>query len=180
MIITQTPIEGLLILQPQLHKDERGYFFESYQQERFIQAGITGSFVQDNESLSSYGTIRGLHFQTGIWAQAKLVRVIQGAVYDVAVDLRPKSPTFGQSFGLELTQENHTMLYIPRGFAHGFATLSDQAVFFYKCDNFYHRESDGGVFYDDPQLKINWPISQEKRLVSQKDLGLPLLQALNF
>lgn len=180
MKVTQTPIEGLLILEPRVFSDERGYFFESYQKQSFAELGIERPFVQDNQSLSRYGTIRGLHFQKDDWAQAKLVRVISGSVYDVAVDLRQGSPTFGQWHGVELSGENHTMFYIPRGFAHGFATLSERAIFFYKCDNYYSPQADGGVFYRDEQLKIDWPIPIADQIVSAKDAILPSLAELSI
>lgn len=173
MRVTYTPIKGLLILQPKVFADERGYFFESYQMRRFAELGIIEPFVQDNQSISAYGTIRGLHFQRGEYAQAKLVQVLSGAVYDVAVDLRPDSPTFGQWYGIELSAENHTMFYIPRGFAHGFAALANHSVFFYKCDNYYCPEADGGVFYDDKELNINWPVPPQDRIISAKDEKLP-------
>lgn len=174
MNIEKTPLEGLIVLNPRVFKDDRGYFFESYNEKTFKELRITNNFVQDNQSFSSYGTIRGLHFQKGEHAQAKLVRVIQGEVYDVAVDLRPDSPTFGQHFGVLLTGENNKQFLIPRGFAHGFSVLSETAIFSYKCDNFYHKESEGGIIYNDQTLKIDWQVSKE--VVSEKDLVLPTFE----
>lgn len=180
MKVVSAPIEGLLILQPKVFSDERGYFFESYQMQKFADFGINRPFVQDNQSASSYGVIRGLHFQKGKYAQAKLVRVLAGAVYDVAVDLRLDSPTFGQWFGIELSAENKTMFYIPRGFAHGFAALADNTVFFYKCDNYYYPEADAGLLYNDADLNIPWPIPQHQRIISPKDQNLPTLADLKL
>lgn len=178
MTIEKTPIEGLLILHPKVFRDERGYFFESYHQRYLQELGIGQSFVQDNQSMSCYGTIRGLHFQKGEWAQAKLVRVVCGAVYDVAVDLRPGSPTFAQWYGIKLSAENQKMFYIPRGFAHGFAALKDDTVFLYKCDNFYCPDADGGLYYHDSDIGIVWPIPVADRIISAKDAALPRLKAL--
>lgn len=180
MRVKQTFIEGLLILIPEIFSDERGYFFESYQMQKFAQLGIDCPFVQDNQSMSSYGTIRGLHFQYGEHAQAKLVRVLCGAVYDVAVDLRPNSPTFKQWYATELSGENKAMFYIPRGFAHGFATLADNTVFSYKCDNYYCPQADGGVIYNDEELSIPWPIPESQRIISAKDQKLPALKDVNL
>jgi dTDP-4-dehydrorhamnose 3,5-epimerase len=168
-----TPIDGLLIFEPQVWEDDRGYFFESYNQRLFAEVGIDQAFVQDNEARSTRGVLRGLHYQRGEYAQAKLVRVTQGAVYDVAVDLRKGSATYGQGFGLELSAENKLQLFIPRGFAHGYLVLTDTAVFNYKCDNLYHREAEGGIRYDDPALAIEWPAIEGGYLLSPKDEQWP-------
>lgn len=176
MTVQETKLKGCFILNPQVFTDSRGYFFESFNEEKFEQlTGANGRFVQDNQSYSEYGTVRGLHLQQGDAAQAKLVRVISGAVLDVAVDLRPDSDTYRQWVAVELTAENNTQLYIPRGFAHGFSVLSETAIFAYKCDNFYNKSAEGGVRYNDPALNIDWRIPQEKMLLSDKDLILPFL-----
>jgi len=170
MKIEQTPLEDCLIIHDTVFSDSRGYFFESFNAKTF--EGLTDLetiFVQDNQSASTYGVLRGLHFQRGEAAQAKLVRVLEGSVLDVAVDLRKYSSTFGKSFTIELTAENHKQLYIPRGFAHGFVVTSNKAVFFYKCDNFYNKEAEMGIMYDDPDLKINWQLPQEDLILSDKD-----------
>ncbi len=172
MKIIETPIKDLLIIEPRVFKDDRGYFYESYNQKSFQEFGINTNFVQDNQSFSKQGTIRGLHFQTGEHSQAKLVRATLGTVLDVAVDLRAGSPTFGQSYSVELSEENKRMFYVPRGFAHGFSVLSEVAVFAYKCDNFYNKESEGGIKYNDPKLKIDWKVPTDQALVSPKDLEL--------
>ena len=169
MNVIQTPIEGVFIIEPQVFTDERGYFFESYNRATFEAAGLHYDFVQDNQSKSSYGTVRGLHFQKGEHAQAKLVRVLEGTVLDVAVDLRRNSPTYGQHVEVELSEQNKWMMLIPRGFAHGFSVLSKTAVFSYKCDNFYCKEAEGGIRFNDPTLNINWRIDKEKILISEKD-----------
>ena len=162
MKVINTDIPGLLILEPVIHGDARGYFFEAFNQKDFDEAvGMHVTFVQDNESKSSYGVLRGLHFQKGDHAQAKLVRVVSGRVLDVAVDMRPGSPTFGRHVSVELTGENHRMFFIPRGFAHGFSVLSEEAVFQYKCDNYYCPESEGGIAWDDPSLGIDWQLPAE-------------------
>ena len=158
MEILTTPIKDLLIIQPRVFSDARGYFCETYNEQRYAEAGITAHFVQDNQSKSSYGVVRGLHFQHNPHCQAKLVSVTVGKVWDVAVDLRKDSPTFGQWFGVELSAENHRQFFIPRGFAHGFSVLSETAVFTYKCDNLYHPESEGGILFNDPDLNIDWKI----------------------
>ncbi|MDR1859663.1 MAG: dTDP-4-dehydrorhamnose 3,5-epimerase [Bacteroidales bacterium] len=172
MNIQKTPIDGLLILTPRVFGDARGYFLESYNAERYREAGITADFVQDNESRSTRGVVRGLHFQLPPHAQAKLVRVIEGVVFDVAVDLRRTSPTYGQWFGIELSGDNKKQFFIPRGFAHGFSVLSDTALFAYKCDNFYHPESESGIIYNDPAVGIDWRIPPCEALISDKDLTL--------
>lgn len=171
-----TPLAGCYILEPQVILDERGYFMESFNEETF-QAG-TGQavhFVQDNQSYSSKGVLRGLHYQVGEHAQAKLVRVLSGAVRDVVVDIRPESPTFGQHVAVELSAENQRQFFVPRGFAHGFLVLSDTATFFYKCDNFYNKASEGGIAYNDPALAIDWQFDTASLCVSQKDQVQPLL-----
>ena len=174
MKIIETPIPGLLIIEPRVFADQRGYFLESYNQQKLEEAGISTIFVQDNESKSGKGVIRGLHYQLAPYAQTKLVRVIKGRVYDVAVDCRNGSPTFGQAFGLELSEENKLQFFIPQGFAHGFSVLSETAVFSYKCDAFYNPEVDRGIRYNDPALKINWEIDTSEAIVSDKDAMLPL------
>jgi len=180
--IIETPIPGLLILEPRVFADQRGYFLESYNQQKLQEAGISTIFVQDNESKSGRGVIRGLHYQLAPYSQTKLVRVIQGSVYDVAVDCREGSPTFGQSFGLELSEENKLQFYIPKGFAHGFSVLSETAVFSYKCDALYSPLAERGIRYNDPALKINWGIDSSEAVVSGKDTILPLFgnAELNF
>lgn len=173
MQIKTTPIEGLLIIEPQIFNDPRGYFYESYNKEKMYAAGIDIEFVQDNQSLSQKGIVRGLHFQAAPYAQAKLVRVIQGAVMDVAVDIRKNSPTYGQHFAIELSAENKTMFFIPPGFAHGFETLADNTLFLYKCSNLYNKESEGGLLWNDEKLNIKW--QTKNPLVSDKDKVLPSL-----
>ena len=162
-------IEGLVVITPKIFRDARGYFFESYNKKEFEQEGLTTEFVQDNQSFSSYGTIRGLHFQKPPHTQAKLVRVLQGKVFDIAVDLRKNSKTFGKWFGIELSDKNQKMFFIPRGFAHGFSVLSETVVFFYKCDNFYNKESEGGILLNDVDLNIDWRINSKDMIISEKD-----------
>ena len=170
MVVTPTGIEGLVVIEPRIFGDERGYFFESYSEERYREAlGRDIRFVQDNESFSTRGVLRGLHFQKGDKAQAKLVRVIEGRVWDVAVDLRPGSPTFGKHFGIELSGKNRLQFFIPRGFAHGFTVLSETALFQYKCDNYYAPEAEDGIIWDDPSLDIPWPVSPDEIILSEKD-----------
>ena len=169
MNFIKTAIEGVYIIEPRIFADERGYFFESYSRAAFEAAGLHYDFVQDNQSKSVYGTVRGLHFQKGEHAQAKLVRVLEGTVLDVAVDLRRTSHTYGQYVAVELSADNNRQLLIPRGFAHGFSVLSETAVFAYKCDNLYCRESEGGIRFDDPSLAIDWRIDPAKALTSDKD-----------
>jgi dTDP-4-dehydrorhamnose 3,5-epimerase len=168
-----TPIEGLIIFEPQVWEDHRGYFFESYNRRTFEAAGISADFVQDNQARSNYGVLRGLHFQKPPFEQAKLVRVTEGAVFDVAVDLRPDSPTRGRWYGVELSAENKRQLFVPRGFAHGYVVLSPVAEFCYKCDNFYAKDHDAGIRFDDPTLQIEWPINLQDAVLSEKDLALP-------
>lgn len=175
MEIIQTPISDLLIIQPRVFKDARGFFMESYNRSKFNELGINLDFCQDNQSRSAYGVIRGLHYQLLPQSQSKLVTVIEGAVWDVAVDLRKNSPTFGQWYGIELTGENKTQFLIPQGFAHGFSVLSESALFSYKCDNFYSPEHEAGILFNDPTLNIDWKIPADKALVSEKDLKLPVL-----
>lgn len=169
MKIIETAIEGVVIIEPRLFKDERGYFFESFSQREFEEKIRKISFVQDNKSKSSYGVLRGLHFQKPPYAQSKLVRVIKGAVLDVAVDIRKGSPTFGKHVAVELTEENHLQLFIPRGFAHGFSVLSQEVIFQYKCDNFYAPQSEGALAWDDSDLNINWRIPTNQIILSEKD-----------
>lgn len=169
-----TDIPGLLVFEPTVFADNRGYFFESYNEKNFRDHGINIKFVQDNESSSSYGVIRGLHYQLAPYAQAKLIRVLTGAILDIVVDIRNGSPFFGKSFSIELTGENKEQLFIPAGFAHGFSVLSKEAVVFYKCDNFYNKQSEKGICFDDPQLNINWQIPADKIIISEKDKMLPL------
>lgn len=177
MIVEETKLKGCFKIQPQVFRDSRGYFFESFNQGKFEElTGQSGAFVQDNQSASSYGVIRGLHFQKGEAAQAKLVRVIEGTVLDVAVDIREESPTYGQWVAVELSAENNLQLYVPRGFAHGFSVLSETAVFVYKCDNVYNKSAEGGIIYNDPTLNIDWGIPESERSLSEKDLLLPTLK----
>ena len=164
-----TAIEGVYLIRPRVFNDARGYFMEAFKQEEFDANVYPVRFVQDNESMSSYGVLRGLHYQKGEWSQAKLVRVIKGRVLDVAVDIRKGSPTYGQHVAVELSEENHRQFFVPRGFAHGFAVLTDEAVFQYKCDNFYNKESEGAVAWNDPELAIDWRIPADKVLLSEKD-----------
>ena len=180
MNIVKTHIPGLLVIEPDVFNDPRGYFFESYNASKLGPNGITARFVQDNESKSTRGTIRGLHYQKTPYAQTKLVRVIVGEVYDVAVDLRKGSPTFGQWHGVMLSGENKRQFYIPKGFAHGFSVISETAIFSYKCDVFYNKASEGGIRYNDPLLKIDWQIPESEILVSEKDLILPEFDQADF
>jgi dTDP-4-dehydrorhamnose 3,5-epimerase len=180
MTIKESPLPGLMIIQPKVHEDARGYFFESYNLRVLEQAGIDVQFVQDNQSLSEPGVIRGLHYQLAPYAQSKLVRVLEGAVWDVAVDIRKNSPTFGRYFGIELSAENRVQLFIPQGFAHGFAVLDKPAVFLYKCDNYYHPEAERGIRFNDPEIGIQWPIPENSAIVSAKDMVLPLMKAANM
>lgn len=176
MQIIQTKIKDLLIIEPQVLEDSRGYFVETYNQAKFETNGLNYNFVQDNQSFSQYGTIRGLHFQTGEYAQAKLVRAMQGTVLDVAVDLRENSPTKGQYVALELSDTNFRQLLIPRGFAHGFAVVSETAIFAYKCDNIYHKDSEAGIIFSDTTLNIDWQIPTKQQVISDKDRTWPSLQ----
>lgn len=169
MEVIKTDIDGVVIIEPRIFRDERGYFFESFSQRDFQEKVCNTVFVQDNESKSSYGVLRGLHFQKPPYAQSKLVRVIKGTVLDVAVDIRKGSPTFGQHVAVELTEDNHRQFFIPRGFAHGFSVLTDEVIFQYKCDNFYAPQSEGALAWDDPDLGIDWRIPTDKVLLSEKD-----------
>ena len=179
MKIIKTDIPDLLIVEPEVFGDNRGYFFESFSQRKFEQAtGVKVDFVQDNESLSAYGVVRGLHFQKSPHEQAKLVRVVRGKVLDVALDLRPESPTYGQYTAVELSDENHRQLFIPKGFAHGFSVLSEEAVFQYKCDDYYAPECEEGIAYNDPDLAIDWQIPEDKMIVSAKDKNRKTLKEL--
>ena len=172
----KTPLEDLFILEPAVFHDQRGYFFEGYNTAKAEALGLNYKFVQDNQSKSSKGTMRGLHFQKGNAAQAKLVSVACGSVWDVVVDLRKSSPSYKKSFCVELNDQNCRQLLIPRGFAHGFLCLSETAIFTYKCDNFYSKENDGGIQFDDPALEIEWPFPKDQLIVSEKDLRLPFLK----
>ena len=177
MNFIETNLKGCFIIEPKVFHDERGYFMESFNQNTFNQGiGQEVCFVQDNQSYSSKGVLRGLHYQCGEHAQAKLVRVLEGEVLDVAVDLRPDSETYGQSYSILLSEENKKQFYIPRGFAHGFIVLSEKATFFYKCDNFYNKDSEGGIIYNDPSLKIDWCLSHNELIISEKDKVLPTFE----
>ena len=177
MEVLKTAIEGLLIIDPTVFGDSRGYFFESYNKQRFNEAtGLDIDFVQDNQSKSCYGVLRGLHFQKPPYAQSKLVRCVRGKVLDVAVDIRKSSPTFGKYVAVELTEDNHRQLFIPHGFAHGFVVLSEEAIFQYKCDNFYHKESEGAIAWNDPEINIDWSIPFDDVILSDKDKVNPLLK----
>lgn len=180
MNIIETPIKDLLIIEPRVFNDARGFFFESYNQKKFNELGINAQFCQDNQSKSSYGVIRGIHFQKHPHSQTKLVSVTVGKVWDVAVDLRQDSPSFGHWYGIELTEDNKKQFLIPKGFGHGFSVLSDIAVFSYKCDDFYTPELDGGVRFDDPTLKIDWKVPVDESKISAKDLNLPYLNDLKL
>lgn len=171
--IESTHIPGLLVLTPNVYYDDRGYFFESYSAKKMDAVGKI-SWVQDNESMSVKGVLRGLHYQTGSMAQAKLVRAVKGEIFDVVVDIRPLSPTYRQWFGLILDEKKKQQLFIPHGLAHGFLVLSSSAVFAYKCDNFYSSDHEGGIYYDDPSLSIEWPMSRKDIIISEKDLNLPM------
>jgi dTDP-4-dehydrorhamnose 3,5-epimerase len=179
MGFTETGFPGLLVFEPKVFGDSRGYFFESYSEKTFAGKNINTRFVQDNESSSVYGVIRGLHYQKDPFGQTKLIRVIEGAIFDVVVDLRKGSPTYGKSFAIELTAGNRKQLYIPIGFAHGFSVLSPKAAVMYKCDSFYNKESEGGIIYNDPALAIDWRIPPELAIISDKDRVLPPLSGCN-
>ena len=179
MNVIQTDIPGLVIIEPRIFGDARGYFFESFSQKDFGQQVREVRFVQDNESKSSYGVLRGLHFQKAPHAQSKLVRVVKGSVLDVAVDIRRGSPTFGKHVAVELSEDNHRQFFIPRGFAHGFVVLTDEVIFQYKCDNFYAPQSEGAIAWDDPDLGIDWGIPAGDALLSEKDSKHPLLKDID-
>ncbi|HQU56253.1 MAG: dTDP-4-dehydrorhamnose 3,5-epimerase [Chitinophagaceae bacterium] len=176
MPFTTTKFEGLLLFEPQVFEDNRGYFFEAYNEKSFKEGGLDVHFVQDNQSSSTFGVIRGLHFQSPPYAQQKLVRVMRGKILDVVVDIRKGSPTYGKVYTKVLSAKNKRQLFVPKGFAHGFSVLSKNAVVLYKCDEFYNKESEGGILYNDPSLKIDWRIVDEKAVVSEKDLQLPTLE----
>ncbi|MBK7560026.1 MAG: dTDP-4-dehydrorhamnose 3,5-epimerase [Chitinophagaceae bacterium] len=176
MPFTKTDIPGLLIFEPRVFEDSRGYFFESYNEQVFRQEGIDIRWVQDNQSASDYGVIRGLHYQLPPYAQAKLIRVLKGKILDVVVDIRKGSPTFGKTFSVKLSAKNRKQLFIPAGFAHGFSVLSEKAEVMYKCDVFYNKESEAGIIYNDQELKIDWQIPAEQAIISDKDKKLPLLK----
>lgn len=176
MQLIDTPIADLLVIQPRVFSDARGYFFESFNEKIMKGLGLDTHFVQDNESKSAKNVLRGLHYQVSPYEQGKLVRVIKGKVLDVAVDIRPESSTYGQHFTLELSEENHTMMFIPRGFAHGFLTLEDNTIFSYKCDNYYHKEAERSILWNDADLDINWGI--ENPILSEKDATAPLFTTL--
>ena len=180
MNVIKTAIEGVVILEPRIFGDERGYFFESFSQKEFEEKVCKTTFVQDNESKSSYGVLRGLHFQKGEYAQAKLVRVVQGKVLDVAVDIRKGSPTFGKHLAVELSEDNKLQFFVPRGFAHGFVVLSEEVIFQYKCDNYYTPQSEGGIMWNDPALNIDWQIPLEDVILSGKDKINPVLSASDY
>ncbi|GAA0872755.1 dTDP-4-dehydrorhamnose 3,5-epimerase [Gangjinia marincola] len=177
MNIDKTPIEGCYLIKPKVFKDDRGSFMETYNSQTFTElTGLNPKFVQDNQSVSAYGTVRGLHFQEGKYAQSKLVRVIEGEVLDLVVDLRPLSKTFKKSFSIKLSKENNFQLFIPRGLAHGFSVLKQNTIFCYKCDNFYHKGSERGIRYNDPELNLDWHLNQDDMILSKKDKDLPTLR----
>ena len=181
MVVVETNLEDCLVLKPKVNQDERGYFYESYNQKVFnniLKDNV--NFVQDNQTYSTKGVLRGLHFQKGDFAQAKLVRVTQGNVLDIVVDLRKKSSSFGQSFSCELSEQNQKQLFVPKGFAHGFVVLSETAIFQYKCDNYYNKESEGGIIYNDSDLNIDWILPANKLIISQKDLELDNFKNQSF
>lgn len=179
MKVIETHLEGCFIIEPTVFGDSRGNFFESFNQQRFNElSGLNISFVQDNQSISQRGVLRGLHFQKGTHAQAKLVRVIKGKVLDVAVDIRPESSTFGKVFSIELSGENNKQLFVPRGFAHGFSVLENNTIFAYKCDNYYNKQSEGGIIFDDPSLNIDWKLNKDEIMLSDKDKELKSLKEL--
>ena len=181
MKIKETPLKDCYIIEPTVFEDDRGYFYEKFNEKKFEElTGLNGHFVQDNISKSSYGVLRGVHLQKSEHAQAKLVSCLEGKVWDVAVDLRKDSPTFGKWFGVELTPENKLQLYIPRGFGHGFSVLSDTAIFAYKCDNFYEKDAEGSVIWNDEELNIDWKLPKEVIQLSDKDQHLPLFKENNF
>lgn len=173
MEVIRTEIEGVFIIEPRVFGDSRGYFYESYSARSLKEAGIDTVFVQDNQSKSGYGVIRGLHYQLPPHCQTKLVRAVEGVIYDVAVDVREGSPTFGKWIGVELSAENKRQLYIPHGFAHGFSVLSETAILNYKCDDYYHPETEGGIIYNDPMLNIDWGVPKGEEIISEKDTKLP-------
>ncbi|GAA4280212.1 dTDP-4-dehydrorhamnose 3,5-epimerase [Gaetbulibacter aestuarii] len=174
MTVKETKLQGCFVIEPTVFEDKRGYFFETFNRKNFKEAtGLEIDFVQDNESYSTKAVLRGLHFQTGKYAQAKLIRVVKGNVLDIAVDLRKESATFGQCFSIELSEKNKNQLFIPRGFAHGFVVLSNTAIFSYKCDNYYNKASESGIIHNDQDLNINWKLPEEDLIISEKDKQLP-------
>jgi len=173
MPFIKTNIPGLLVFEPEVFEDSRGYFYESYNENLFLKEGIEVKFVQDNQSRSGYGVIRGLHYQLNPFSQSKLVRVLSGSILDVAVDIRKNSPAYLQSYSIELSSENKKQIFVPKGFAHGYSVLSETAEIFYKCDNFWNKETEGGIMYNDAQLNIDWKIPEEKVIISKKDMGFP-------
>ncbi len=175
MPFTETELPGVKIFEPRIFHDDRGYFFEAFNQNTFAEGGIRAIFVQDNQARSTYGVLRGLHYQVPPFAQAKLVRVLEGEVLDVIVDLRADSPTYGRSLSIVLSAENKKQLFVPRGFAHGYLVLSPTAEFFYKCDNFYSKKDEGGLLYNDPQLNIDWRLPQEDIIIAERDRHFPTL-----
>lgn len=175
MTFIKTPIPDLIVFEPKVWEDDRGYFYESYNLRAFADGGITTTFLQDNQAKSTYGVLRGLHYQVPPFTQAKLVSVLEGEVLDVVVDLREHSQTYGQWYSIRLSAENKKQLFVPRGFAHGYVVLSETAVFFYKVDNYYSKESEGGVMYNDPSLKIDWQVAEKDLILSEKDRILPQL-----
>lgn len=175
MQVLKTKIPDLLIIEPTVYGDQRGYFYESYSKSKYEELGVHANFVQDNVSSSVRGVVRGLHFQLEPYSQAKLIQVLKGRVLDVAVDLRQGSPTFGQHLALEISEENHLQFFVPKGFAHGFSVLSDEVIFSYKCDNYYNKEAERGLNFNDPNLNINWQIPENEIIVSPKDQVLPSL-----
>jgi dTDP-4-dehydrorhamnose 3,5-epimerase len=180
MLVEKTKLKDCFLIHNQLFEDSRGYFFESFHERKFYEStGLATHFVQDNQSKSQRGVLRGLHYQTGDFAQAKLVRVLSGKVQDVVVDVRKNSPTYGQHLSIELSAENQTQVFIPRGFAHGFLVLSDEATFFYKCDNYYNKKSEGGILYNDPALGIDWQLSEAQLILSEKDRMNPLFENIS-
>ena len=177
MEVIKTALDGVVVIEPKVFADSRGYFFESYNKQRFNEAtGLDIDFVQDNQSKSCYGVLRGLHFQKPPYAQSKLVRCVKGQILDISVDIRKSSPTFGKYVAVELTEDNHRQLFIPHGFAHGFVVLSEEAIFQYKCDNFYHKESEGAIAWNDPEINIDWTIPFDDVMLSDKDEVNPLLK----
>ncbi|MEY2922625.1 MAG: dTDP-4-dehydrorhamnose 3,5-epimerase [Bacteroidota bacterium] len=179
MKIETTPIKNLVIINPTIFEDTRGYFFEAYNQNTLADLSVSINFVQDNQSFSKRGTLRGLHYQNPPFAQTKLIRVLQGEIMDVCVDIRKQSPTYGQHFAITLSDENKKQLLIPHGFAHGFSVISETAVVLYKCDQFYNKESEGGIRFDDPSLNIDWGMDLKDAIVSDKDLVLPVIEGCN-
>ncbi len=180
MNVTKTELDGVVIIEPRVFGDHRGYFFESYNKQNYISVGINVDFIQDNESMSSYGVLRGLHYQLAPYAQSKLVRVVEGKVLDVAVDIRKNSNTFGKHVAVELSAENKRQLFIPQGFAHGFVVLSEKAIFSYKCDNYYNPENERGIIFNDLDINVDWQIPHNDVKLSEKDLKLPSLKGADI